>query len=275
MATPSDGLHARFLRLRDLAKGTRAVFGSTQHGWRTDPPFTEPEMLALEKKLGAPMPPRARAFFCQVTRGPMGPDHGFVALRKNTKKPSDLVIADEGGGVAVVLVLSGPRKGSVVGVKGSKRVARAATFDAYLETWLTHALLEWAEGRLFEVLCGGAAEAILADVRAALVHRATLGEATERTHAVSLLVAAVDGDREGALASAAAAAAAFVDVNADRRDPDALEDEAGERRARLALHRARILKLAGDLDAVKREVDTALREPGAWESTKDALRALR
>lgn len=267
----SSALRERFLRLRAAAEGTASVFGSSAHAWRLGAPLDPSELAALEKRLGTALPDEARAFFGGVTRGPMGPHHGFVPLKRSAERPGDLVLADEGCGARSVLVLTGPKRGRVVSVRGARRTEAAAGFLAWVEAWLDGAWLEWAEGRLFDAVRGGAPAEVLAEVRGALGRTAP---ATERWHAVSLVVAAADRDVERALDHAAEASARFFDVNADRRDPRHLAHEESERRARLALHRARVFLLAGDPATAAREATLALHEPGAWVSTRDAARAL-
>jgi hypothetical protein len=66
-------------RLRELDRG-RTTFGASRHDYAFRPCPTERQIVAREKKLGAPLPPGLRAFYATVGDGGAGPDFGLYSL---------------------------------------------------------------------------------------------------------------------------------------------------------------------------------------------------
>ena len=55
-------------------------FGADAHGYRLNPPLTEPEAVAVERWLGVTLPAEYRAFVTQVGDGGAGPGYGVHSL---------------------------------------------------------------------------------------------------------------------------------------------------------------------------------------------------
>lgn len=69
----------KLARLRELDH-SRAVFGASKHDYSFRPRVSASQLVAREKKLGAPLPRGLRALYATVGDGGAGPDYGLYGL---------------------------------------------------------------------------------------------------------------------------------------------------------------------------------------------------
>lgn len=175
-------LHRLRNRLRELGEVDLdlVVFGAGRHEWRVDAPIPAARLDAFEAAHGIALPSELRAWLEVVGPG-AGPYYGlwgvpepdeaaalclaepFVGDLDDPTIATDpqrrggyLPLADQGCGYASVLVLSGPRRGSVVADMREAHegfLPEAPSLFVWLEHWLDRALAEWALHALPDLLC--------------------------------------------------------------------------------------------------------------------------
>ena len=85
--TDWEGVVEKLKVLRDLDRGY-ASFGAGTHRYLLRPKATTRQLAALEKKLGAKLPPGLHAFYRTVGDGGAGPDYGlFAAAELEGQRP--------------------------------------------------------------------------------------------------------------------------------------------------------------------------------------------
>ncbi|WP_326835920.1 SMI1/KNR4 family protein [Amycolatopsis rhabdoformis] len=79
-----DGVRARVERLARHG-GTAAVFGAAPpqgHGFRLEPVLPEHDVVAIEERFGARLPPAYRSFVLEVGAFGAGPGYGLFGFRR-------------------------------------------------------------------------------------------------------------------------------------------------------------------------------------------------
>ena len=287
-------LAERLDALETAARGSRVVFGSTQHEWKRGAPLDASALERLETRLHGRLPDEARVWLSTVSSSGSGPNYGllvplvrkggsparpFLSSKKTGAAPFDgcLVLADEGCGMASVLVLNGKNRGQVWSVAhNGSRQRRASDFLSWIEDWWVRAAVEWCGARLFGAVAAGAVPRVVGFLEPLL--DAALASAGENASNDALLAScwmrAAAGRFDEAEILAERAAATFVDANATS-DPKHVAKQEMERKARHHLYQSRLLRLSGKKPEARREAEAGLALERTWASTRDELAAER
>lgn len=262
----------------------RAVFGAGMHQYQRHEPLGDAAVAAFEQRAGVALPDAYRAFVTTRWSSGAGPYYGLAALPESPDPAlaqafdpalaagvplrGAIALADQGCGMASVLVVTGPHRGEVwfdFRENGGGVARESPSFDAWIDEWLDRALAEAALPAFAPHVSapGWAPHPLLDAVADAIERRTADGRAptpAELQYPFDALPALaylrVYQSRFGD------ALAVFDQIRARERDDFA---------PALQLARARVYRAKGDPERWLAEARAGVALDGAWFSTRASL----